>query len=136
MDEDHATTERGRHGHEEPGHEDDWYRIRIQGRLETRWASWFDRMQLTCDGDGTTLLEGRVPDQAALHGLLTRAAEAQRAGGAAAAGSRAAGTALAAPRVGLAGLPLTGAASAPGTSRARAAAGGVVIVVIRARSGE
>ena len=55
-----------------PDGEDTWYRIRIQGRLGPRWASWFDGMQLSCDRDGTTLLQGQVPDQAALHGLLTK----------------------------------------------------------------
>jgi hypothetical protein len=47
-----------------------WYRIRIQGRLEHRWSAWFDGMTLTLDGDGTTVLRGRVSDQAALHGLI------------------------------------------------------------------
>lgn len=55
-----------------PGDEDDWYRLRIQGRLDRRWTSWFDGMQLICDVDGSTVLEGRVADQAALHGLLTK----------------------------------------------------------------
>ena len=51
---------------------DDWYRIRIQGHLEQRWASWFDGLELSHDEDGTTLLQGQVADQAALHGLLTK----------------------------------------------------------------
>ncbi len=55
-----------------PDGEGTWYRIRIQGRLDARWESWFDGMQLSCDGDGTTLVQGQVPDQAALHGLLAR----------------------------------------------------------------
>jgi hypothetical protein len=55
-----------------PDGEDNWYWIRIQGRLDPRWESWFDGMQLSCDRDGTTLLHGRVPDQAALHGLLMK----------------------------------------------------------------
>jgi hypothetical protein len=46
-----------------------WYEIRLQGRLEARWAARFDGMTLTT-GDGCTLLAGRVVDQAALHGLL------------------------------------------------------------------
>ena len=45
---------------------------RIQGHLDRRWAAWFDGLSLTHDPDGTTLLEGRVADQAALHGLLTK----------------------------------------------------------------
>ena len=55
-----------------PGREDDWYEIRIQGHLDQRWASWFDELTLSRDPDGTTLLRGRVADQAALHGLLTK----------------------------------------------------------------
>jgi hypothetical protein len=49
--------------------ESGWYEIRLQGRLEARWAARFDGMTLTT-GDGYTLLAGRVVDQAALHGLL------------------------------------------------------------------
>ena len=53
-------------------HEPGWYEIRLQGRLDPRWSSWFDGMSLTTGPDGITLLEGRVVDQAALHGVLTR----------------------------------------------------------------
>jgi hypothetical protein len=54
------------------GHRDSpgWYEIRIQGHLDERWVTWFDGMTLTTHSDGTTLLRGRVIDQAALHGLL------------------------------------------------------------------
>ncbi len=48
------------------------YTIRIQGRLERRWSAWFDGMTLTPDVDGTTVLRGRVSDQAALHGLIQK----------------------------------------------------------------
>ncbi len=48
------------------------YRIRIQGRLERRWSTWFDGMTLTPGKDGTTTLRGPVSDQAALHGLIQR----------------------------------------------------------------
>jgi hypothetical protein len=48
------------------------YRIRIQGHLGQRWASWFDGMTITHEAGGTTLLEGQVADQAALHGVLQR----------------------------------------------------------------
>jgi hypothetical protein len=46
------------------------YEIRIKGHLDTRWAAWFEGMNLTHAGDGTTALNGMVADQAALHGLL------------------------------------------------------------------
>jgi hypothetical protein len=46
------------------------YEIRVKGHLGPRWAARFDGMTLTTRPDGTTLLEGPVVDQAALHGLL------------------------------------------------------------------
>ncbi|HEX8094406.1 hypothetical protein [Jatrophihabitans sp.] len=46
------------------------YQIRLKGHLGARWASWFDGMTLTHQSDGSTLIEGPVVDQAALHGLL------------------------------------------------------------------
>jgi hypothetical protein len=48
------------------------YEIRVRGRLESRWAAWFDGMTLTAEGDGTTTIHGPVVDQAALHGLLRK----------------------------------------------------------------
>jgi hypothetical protein len=48
------------------------YEIRLQGRLDARWATWFDDLSLTTESDGTTVLRGQVADQAALHGLLQR----------------------------------------------------------------
>ena len=47
----------------------EWYEIRLQGRLDARWSARFEGMTFTT-GDGITVLAGRVPDQAALHGLL------------------------------------------------------------------
>lgn len=46
------------------------YEIRIKGHLASRWATWFDGMTLTAESDGTTVMQGPVVDQAALHGLL------------------------------------------------------------------
>ena len=46
------------------------YEIRLKGRLDGRWADWFDGLSLTQESDGTTVLSGSVVDQAALHGLL------------------------------------------------------------------
>jgi len=47
-----------------------WYHIRVRGHLASRWATRFDAMTLTAQDDGTTLIQGPVIDQAALHGLL------------------------------------------------------------------
>jgi hypothetical protein len=46
------------------------YEIRLRGRLDARWAAWFDAASLTTESDGTTVLRCRVADQSALHGLL------------------------------------------------------------------
>jgi hypothetical protein len=48
------------------------YAIRIKGRLDTRWAAWFDGLRITHDSDGTTTIQGPIADQAALHGLLQK----------------------------------------------------------------
>ncbi|HEV7624710.1 MAG TPA: hypothetical protein VGO26_11270 [Amnibacterium sp.] len=48
------------------------YCIRVGGRLDERWSSWFDGFRVSAHLDGSTSLTGAVADQAALHGLLTR----------------------------------------------------------------
>jgi hypothetical protein len=48
------------------------YEIRFKGRLEPRWAAWFDGLSLTSESDGTTIICGPVADQSALHGLLQK----------------------------------------------------------------
>lgn len=64
-DEEHSVTS------DQP-HQGDTYEIRLAGHLDERWEAWLDGMELTRPGDGTTVLRGRVADQAALHGLLLR----------------------------------------------------------------
>jgi hypothetical protein len=53
-------------------HEAGRYEIRIRGHLDSRWAAWFDGLSLIHEPDGTTVLRGAIPDQAALHGLLQK----------------------------------------------------------------
>ncbi len=48
------------------------YEIRVEGHLEARWASWFEGFTLVTADDGTTVIQGSVPDQAALHGVLQK----------------------------------------------------------------
>ena len=60
------------HASQSRRHEAGQYEIRLQGHLDARWAAWFDGLTLTREGDGTTLIRGRVVDQAALHGLLQK----------------------------------------------------------------
>jgi hypothetical protein len=52
--------------------EPDRYEIRVKGHLADRWAAWFEGMTLTRQADGTTVLDGPVADQSALHGLLRK----------------------------------------------------------------
>jgi hypothetical protein len=54
--------------HDNPGR----YEIRLKGHLDTRWTAWFGGLTLSRDGDGTTLIQGPVADQAALYGLLQK----------------------------------------------------------------
>jgi hypothetical protein len=56
---------------QEPGR----YEIRVKGHLADRWAGWFDGMTLTREADGTTVLDGPVTDQSALHGLLRKVSD-------------------------------------------------------------
>ncbi len=44
----------------------------MAGRLAPHWSAWFDGLTVGPGDDGTTVLHGPVPDQAALHGLLAK----------------------------------------------------------------
>ena len=48
------------------------YEIQLAGHLDARWTAWFDGMTVSDEHDGTTVISGRIADQAALHGLLQR----------------------------------------------------------------
>jgi hypothetical protein len=48
----------------------EFYRIRVSGHLDDRWADWFGGLDLQRQDDGTTVLVGPIVDQAALHGML------------------------------------------------------------------
>jgi hypothetical protein len=47
------------------------YEFRVDSVLDGQWADWFDGLQLSQDGT-QTVITGLVPDQSALHGLLTK----------------------------------------------------------------
>ncbi len=53
-------------------HEPGRYQIRVEGQLNSRWSAWFDGLRLSQEEDGTTVIEGLVVDQAALHGLIQK----------------------------------------------------------------
>jgi hypothetical protein len=55
-----------------PHHSPGRYEIRLRGHLDSRWAAWFDGLNLTNENDGTTIIHGPVVDQAALYGLLQK----------------------------------------------------------------
>jgi len=48
------------------------YEIRVEGHLSSRWEAWFDGLSLTRADDGTTVIQGPIVDQAALHGVLQK----------------------------------------------------------------
>ena len=45
-------------------------RIRITWHLDSSWEASFDDLQIVHEAEGTTLLVGQLPDQAALYGVL------------------------------------------------------------------
>jgi hypothetical protein len=47
------------------------YEIRVDGVLDSRWAAWFEGLELRTE-DGETVISGLLADQAALHGVLTK----------------------------------------------------------------
>jgi hypothetical protein len=53
-------------------HEAGRYEIRLKGHLDARWTAWFDGLSLSLESDGTTVIDGPIPDQAALYGLLQK----------------------------------------------------------------
>ena len=48
------------------------YLIVVQGILNIHWQEWFDGLTITPQPNGSTFLQGRIRDQAELHGVLKR----------------------------------------------------------------
>ncbi len=48
------------------------HEIKLEGHLNESWADWFDGIVFTHKSDSTTMLTGKIIDQAALHGLLKK----------------------------------------------------------------
>lgn len=46
--------------------------IRVKGRIDEHWASWFEDLMITYTAEGETILSGDLVDQAALYGLLAK----------------------------------------------------------------
>jgi hypothetical protein len=52
------------------------YRITVEGKLHKRWTDWFSGMHITHQVEQNTvpvtILQGPVPDQSALRGILSK----------------------------------------------------------------
>lgn len=48
------------------------YQIRIEGHVNLDWSASFDEVTVQHTDDGQTILDGALPDQTALHGVLMR----------------------------------------------------------------
>ena len=48
------------------------YHIHVKGKLDLKWADWFDGLALTWSDKDETVLSGVVADQATLHGILNK----------------------------------------------------------------
>ena len=51
----------------------DHYQIRVKTHLDLDWSTWFDQLTIIHDADGCTTISGKVADQAALYGLISKA---------------------------------------------------------------
>jgi hypothetical protein len=49
--------------------------IRIKEHLDPSWQEWIEGLQIIHEEGGTSLLSGRLPDQAALFGVLLKLRE-------------------------------------------------------------
>jgi hypothetical protein len=48
------------------------YEIRVKGVLSSAWSDWFDGLVVTNEPQGEATLTGRLPDRAALYGVLNQ----------------------------------------------------------------
>jgi hypothetical protein len=46
--------------------------IRIKGHLDQNWQQWLEGLQIVHEPDGTSRLSGRLQDQSALYGVLSK----------------------------------------------------------------
>jgi len=49
-----------------------FYRIQVEGVLDSAWSEWLDGMSLSQEPEGVSVLAGYVRDQAELFGLLVK----------------------------------------------------------------
>ena len=48
------------------------YKIKIKGRLDNHWSDWFEGLAFSYESNGTTTIQGPLPDQAALLSILLK----------------------------------------------------------------
>jgi hypothetical protein len=48
------------------------YQIRVNASLNPDWAFWFENFQIFEEKDGSSLLIGKIEDQSALFGLISK----------------------------------------------------------------
>ena len=48
------------------------YEIWVKGHLDESWTEWFEGLTITNLESGETVLSGKIVDQAALHGVLSK----------------------------------------------------------------
>ena len=48
------------------------YQLRLGGHLGAGWATYFDGLAIDNEAGGEATLTGKLPDQAALHGVLAK----------------------------------------------------------------
>jgi hypothetical protein len=48
------------------------YQILIESHLSDSWSDWFEGMSIRHQNNGNTVIEGHLPDQCALHGVLMK----------------------------------------------------------------
>jgi len=46
--------------------------IRIKGEINPQWSEWFGGLTVSHSGSDETILTGRVLDEAALYGIISR----------------------------------------------------------------
>lgn len=52
--------------------EGSWCEIRVRGHLGNEWSDWFGGLELERPGNGEMILSGRIADQGALIGILSK----------------------------------------------------------------
>ncbi len=50
----------------------DYYEIRIEGKIGSKWSDWFAGLSIASGPDNQTILTGPLRDQADLHGILMK----------------------------------------------------------------